>query len=151
MITKEKISPLVEEAIQNTDLFLVEVKVKPANVIEVFVDSDSAVNIDQCVQISRYVESKLDRDVEDFELSVMSYGLSGALKMERQLRKYVGKEVEVKTKEQGKLQGTLVSFDGKQITLTPAPIKKPSKRKPAVEGDLVFDLDQVSVFPAIIF
>jgi len=151
MITKEQISPLVEEAIQNTDLFLVEVKVKPANVIEVFVDSDSAVNIDQCVQISRYVESKLDRDVEDFELSVMSYGLSGALKMERQLRKYVGKEVEVKTKEQGKLQGTLVSFDGKQITLTPAPIKKPSKRKPAVEGDLVFDLDQVSVFPAIIF
>ena len=142
---------MVEEAIQNTDLFLVDVKVKPANLIEVYVDADSAVNIDQCAQISRFVESKLDRDAEDFELSVFSWGLSGALKLDRQLRKYVGKDVEVKTKEQGKIQGKLVAYDGKQITVTPTPVKKPSKRKPAVEGDLLFDLSQVTVYPAIVF
>ena len=89
MINKELIANLVEEAIQDTDMFLVEVKVKPANVIEVYVDADSAVNIDQCVTISRYVESKMDRDTEDFELSVFSWGLSGALKLDRQLDKYV--------------------------------------------------------------
>ena len=151
MITKEQISSLVEEAIQDTDMFLVEVKVKPSNVIEVYVDADTAVNIDQCVQISRFVESKMDRDAEDFELSVFSYGLSGALKLPRQFAKYQGKAVEVKTKEQGKIPGTLVAYDGKQITITPTPIKKPSKRKPAPEGDLVFDLNQVSVYPAILF
>ena len=142
---------MVEEAIQNTDLFVVEVKVKPSNIIEVYVDADSAVNIDQCVQISRFLEGKLDRDVEDFELSVLSYGLSGALKLPRQFAKYQGKAVEVKTKEQGRIQGTLVAFDGNQITITPAPVKRPSKRKPAPEGDLVFEWDQVTVYPAIIF
>ena len=151
MINKELIASLVEQAIQDTDLFLVEVKVKPSNLIEVYVDSDTAVNIDQCVAISRFVESKMDRDVEDFELSVFSWGLSGALKQDRQLRKYVGKDVEVKTKEQGRIQGKLVAFDEKQVTITPAPAKKVSKRKPAVEGDLVFDLSQVSVYPAIVF
>ena len=151
MIEKGLIAKLAEEAIHDTDLFLVEVKVKPSNVIEVFLDSDTAVNIDQCVAVSRYVESKLDRDVEDFELSVLSYGLSGALKLPRQFAKYLNKEVEVKTKEQGKIQGTMVSYDGQQVTITPTPVKKPSKRKPAVEGNLSFDLSQVSVFPAITF
>ena len=151
MINKELISNLVEESLQNTDMFLVDVKVKPANLIEVYVDADTAVNIDQCAQISRYVESKLDRDAEDFELSVFSWGLSGALKMPRQFSKYMNKDVEVKTKEQGRITGKMIACDGQQITITPAPPKKVSKRKPAVEGNLVFDLSQVSVYPAIVF
>ena len=111
MIDKNQIAVFVEESLAESDLFLVEVKVKPANIIEVYVDADTAVNIDQCVAISRYVESKLDRDAEDFELSVLSWGLSGALKLDRQLQKYLGKDVEVKSKELGKIQGKLVSFD----------------------------------------
>ena len=48
MITKEQVAILCEEALANTDRFLVEVKVKPNNVIEVYIDSDTAVNIDHC-------------------------------------------------------------------------------------------------------
>ena len=99
MINKEQVATLCEEALANTDRFLVEVKVKPNNVIEVYVDSDTAVNIDHCAELSRYINEKLDRDVEDYELTVLSWGLSGALKMDRQLQKYVGKDVEVKTKD----------------------------------------------------
>ena len=132
-------------------MFLVEVKVKPANVIEVYVDADSAVNIDQCVQISRFVESKLDRDAEDFELSVFSWGLSGALKMDRQLQKYVGNDVDVKTKELGKFQGKLVGFDTEKVEITPAP-KKSSKKKPAEEPkNLLLDRKTTEIKPAIIF
>lgn len=151
MIDKEQISKLVEESIQDTDLFLVEVKVKPSNVIEVFIDSDTAVNIDQCVAVSRYVESKMDRDAEDFELSVLSWGLSGALKLDRQLQKYVGKDVEVKNKEQGKLQGKLVSFNAEKVEIAPAP-KKSSKKKPAEEPvNLLLDRKNTEIKPAIIF
>lgn len=151
MINKEQISKLVEESIQDTDLFLVEVKVKPSNVIEVFIDSDTAVNIDQCVAVSRYVESKMDRDAEDFELSVLSWGLSGALKLDRQLQKYVGKDVEVKNKEQGKLQGKLVSFNAEKVEIAPAP-KKSSKKKPAEEPvNLFLDRKNTEIKPAIIF
>lgn len=151
MINKEQISKLVEESIQDTDLFLVEVKVKPSNVIEVFIDSNTAVNIDQCVAVSRYVESKMDRDAEDFELSVLSWGLSGALKLDRQLQKYVGKDVEVKNKEQGKLQGKLVSFNAEKVEIAPAP-KKSSKKKPAEEPvNLLLDRKNTEIKPAIIF
>lgn len=151
MITKEQIATLVEEAVAGTDRFLVDVKVKPANVIEVYVDSDTAVSIDNCMEISRFIESKLDRDVEDYELSVFSWGLSGALKMDRQLQKYVGKDVEIKTKEWGRIQGKLMSFDGEKVEIAPAP-KKSSKKKPAVEeANLVLDRKTTELKPAIIF
>ena len=151
MITSSQITTLVEESLQGTDLFLVEVKVKPANVIEVYVDADSAVNIDQCVQISRFVESKLDRDAEDFELSVLSWGLSGALKMDRQLQKYLDKDVEVKAKEQGKFQGKLVAFDAEKVEILPAP-KKTSKKKPVEEPQkLILNRKTTELKPAIIF
>ena len=151
MIEKGIISKLVEEAIADSDLFLVEVKVKPANVIEVYVDADSAVNIDQCVAISRYVESKMDRDTEDFELSVFSWGLSGALKLDRQLQKYVGKDVEVKTKELGKVQARLMDFNDERVDVIIAP-KKASKKKPAEEPRILpLDRKTTEIKPAIIF
>lgn len=151
MINKEQIAALVEESLADSDLFLVEVKVKSANVIEVYVDADSAVNIDQCVAISRFVEGKLDRDAEDFELSVFSWGLSGALKMDRQLQKYVGKDVEVKNKELGKFQGKLVSFDAEKAEIAPAP-KKTSKKKQTEEPkNLLLDRKTTEIKPAIIF
>ena len=151
MITKEQIAAFVEEAISGSDLFLVDVKVKPANIIEVYVDADSAVNIDQCVAISRFVESKMDRDAEDFELSVLSWGLSGALKMDRQLKKYVGKAVEVKTKELGKVQAQLVDFNDERVDVILAP-KKASKKKPAEEPKILpLDRKTTEIKPAIIF
>ena len=151
MIDKNQIAVFVEEALAESDLFLVEVKVKPANIIEVYVDADTAVNIDQCVAISRYVESKLDRDAEDFELSVLSWGLSGALKLDRQLQKYLGKDVEVKSKELGKIQGKLVSFDAEKVEIAPAP-KKATKKKPAeTPVNLVLERKTTELKPAIAF
>ncbi len=151
MITKDQVSTLCEEALVHTDRFLVDVKVKPNNVIEVYIDSDTAVNIDHCAELSRFVNEKLDRDVEDYELTVFSWGLSGALKMDCQLQKYVGKEVEVKTKETGKMQGTLVSFDADKVEFAPAP-KKTSKKKPVEEPvNLFFERKKVEIKPAIIF
>ena len=151
MIAKEQITVLCEEALAGTDRFLVEVKVKPNNVIEVYVDSDTAVNIDHCAEVSRFINEKLDRDVEDYELSVLSWGLSGALKMDRQLQKYVGKDVEVKTKETGKMQGKLVSFDAEKVEFAPAP-KKTSRKKTVEEPvNLFFERNKVEIKPAIIF
>ena len=151
MIAKEQITVLCEEALAGSDRFLVEVKVKPNNVIEVYADSDTAVNIDHCAELSRYINEKLDRDVEDYELTVLSWGLSGALKMDRQLQKYVGKDVEVKTKETGKMQGKLVGFDAEKVEFAPAP-KKTSKKKPTEEPvNLFFERNKVEIKPAIIF
>ena len=151
MISKEQVSTLCEEALADTDRFLVEVKVKPNNVIEVYIDSDSAINIDHCAELSRFINERLDRDVEDYELSVLSWGLSGALKMDRQLRKYVGKEVEVKTKETGKMQGKLIGFDDEKVEIEPVR-KKTSKKKPVEEqSNLILARKTTEIKPAIIF
>ena len=151
MIEKEQITALCDEVLAGSDRFLVEVKMKPNNVIEVYVDSDTAVNIDQCAELSRYINEKLDRDVEDYELSVFSWGLSGALKMDRQLQKYIGKDVEVKTKEMGKMQGKLIGFDAEKVEFAPAP-KKSTKKKPAEEPiNLILERNKTEIKPAIIF
>lgn len=150
MITKEQIAAICEEALAESDRFLVEVKIKPSNIIEVYVDADSAVNIEHCIEISRFIESKLDRDVEDFELSVFSWGLSGALRMDRQMQKYVGKDVEVKSKELGKIQGKLVSFDAEKAEIEPVR-KKTSKKKTVEEGNVVVERKSAEIKPAIIF
>ena len=150
MIKKDYIATLAEEALAGSDRFLVDVRVKPNNVIEVYIDSDTSVNIDNCVDASRYIESKLDRDVEDFELSVLSWGLSGALRMDRQLQKYLDKDVEVKTKELGKIHGKLIRFDEEQVEIQPAP--KKSKKKPVEEPtNMVLERKKVEIKPAIIF
>jgi len=73
------------------------------------------------------------------------------LKMDRQLQKYVGKDVEVKDKEVGKLQGKLVSFDAEKVEIAPAP-KKTSKKKPIEEQpNLILNRKKVEIKPAIIF
>ena len=150
MITKEQIAAICEEALAESDRFLVEVKIKPGNIIGVYVDADSAVNIDHCIEISRFIESKLDRDVEDFELSVFSWGLSGALRMDRQMQKYLGKDVEVKSKELGKIQGKLVSFDAEKAEIEPVR-KKTSKKKAVEEGNVVVERKSAEIKPAIVF
>lgn len=107
MIDTDKIKAVVAGFTEGTDMFLVEVKCSVANDIEVVIDSDTAVSIDSCVQLSRAIESEFDRDAEDFELTVASAGIGQPLHMLRQYRKIVGKMVEVVLKSGEKLEGIL--------------------------------------------
>ncbi len=95
MIDKVKIGEIVAEVLGDGALFLVDVKVSRDNRIEVFIDGDEGVKIQDCIDLSRKVESQLDREEEDFELSVLSWGLGEALKLKRQYVKNIGKKVEL--------------------------------------------------------
>lgn len=153
MIGKEQIEAFAAEAVEGTDRFLVEVKIKAGNVIEVLLDADTAVAIDDCIAVSRFIESRLDRDTEDFELNVLSYGLSSPLVMERQLTKYVGKEVEVKTKDWVKVAGKLIAFDEQTVEIEPLPKKNAKKKKKEAPetGNLKLDRSQIELRPYITF
>jgi ribosome maturation factor RimP len=75
MIEKSIIEELVAQYMIDNGLELVEVKVNKANNIKVFFDAPGrSVNIDDCVKLSRFIESGLDRDKEDFSLMVSSSG-----------------------------------------------------------------------------
>ena len=75
MILKQTIEKIAQEHLQGTALSLVEVTVSEENDIEVIISREGGVAIDDCVALSRYIESKLDRDKEDFSLMVGSAGI----------------------------------------------------------------------------
>ena len=116
MIDKVKIAELVNEKLTE-DQFLVDVKVSSSNVIDIMVDSDTGISINQIVEISRFIESNLDREVEDFELSVFSAGLSEPLSLVRQYKKNIGKEIDVLLTSGLKLAGILIKADDQGIDL----------------------------------
>lgn len=95
MIKEEHIRNIAEQHLAGTDKFIVSVKVKPGNKIIIFIDADSSVSISDCAQLSRFVESSLDRGQEDFDLEVSSAGLDYPLMLQRQYKKNTGREVKV--------------------------------------------------------
>lgn len=117
MITVEQIKKLAEEKLAGTTNFIVDISVKPGNKITILLDNDKGVSIGDCVDMSRHVEFSLDREQEDFELNVMSPGLTEPFKILRQYQKYLDKQVEVVTKENQKLTGKLVSVNNEGIVL----------------------------------
>lgn len=117
MIEKQYIQQLAETCLNGTDRFIVEVIIKPGNRIFVFLDSDTAVSIADCIAVSRYVESQLDRDKEDFELNVSSSGLDHPYKLLRQYIKNIGRDVTVLKTDKLKLSGKLTAADEQGINV----------------------------------
>ncbi|MDP3913447.1 MAG: ribosome assembly cofactor RimP [Bacteroidota bacterium] len=116
MIDKVKIAELVNEKLAD-DQFLVDVTISTSNEIHIMVDSDTGISINQIVEISRHVESNLDREAEDFELSVFSAGLTEPFRLVRQYKKNVDKEIEVLLTNGQKLNGLLIGVEEQAIDL----------------------------------
>ena len=111
MIEKIKVLELVNSALEGSDKFLVNLKITPDNRIFIDIDGDNGVTIDDCIEVSRAVEGNLDREEEDFELNVSSAGADMPLKLTRQYRKNVGRDLEVVTTD-GELE--VVTVDGEK-------------------------------------
>lgn len=152
MIDKETIVRLAENQLADSDCYLVDVAVKPGNLIVVEIDHDEAVGIDDCVALSQYIESQLDRDVEDFELEVGSSGVTSPFKIIRQYTKNVGREVEVLLKDGKKVTGILKMADDRIFVITVEKQVKPEgeKRKRTVYEDEAYAYDNVKYTKNII-
>ncbi len=126
----------MDEILQGTDRFLVSLSVSKGNLINVFVDSDTNITIGECAEISRFIESELDREVEDFELRVSSPGLDHPFKMLRQYKKYVGREIAIITVDDKKHSGVLISVTENDIELEE---KKGKKGKEKMTAKYLFN------------
>ena len=134
MIDKDLLAKTVEEAISGTDLFVVDIAVKPGNNIIVELDSAEGVDIDSCVAVTRKIESVFDREVEDYELEVGSAGLTSPFKVKGQYEKNIGNEVEILTRDGRKLSGRLVEVGDSGFTVeVPTKIKPEGAKRPVVE------------------
>ncbi len=145
MIDKNIVKGLVEEWLEGKEYFLVDVEISNDNKIVVEIDHADGVWIEDCVELSRYIEDRLSRDDEDYELEVGSAGLGQPFKVPQQYVNFVGKEVEVLDGDGKKVKGILKSVDGNDFVVTVREkIKEEGKKRPVLtDVDKFFQMDQV--------
>ncbi len=127
MIDPAKVKTLVEQWLTGKDYFLTDLTVTPDDCITVEIDQADGVWIEDCVQLSRFIEEHLSRDEEDYELEVGSAGLGQPFKVLRQWQNHIGKQVEIITADGRKLKGTLEEADAEHVVIV-------CRQKVQVEG-----------------
>ncbi len=145
MIDKNIVRNLVEEWLEDKEYFLVDVMVDANNKVVVEIDHAEGVWIEDCVELSRFIESRMDRDAEDYELEVGSAGIGQPFKVVQQYINHVGKEVEVLTKEGKKLVGVLKDANDSQFVVSvPTKVKEEGAKRPKlVNIDETFTYDNI--------
>ncbi|MBL1009311.1 MAG: ribosome assembly cofactor RimP [Escherichia coli] len=152
MIDKNVVKKLVDEWLQDQEYFLVDIEISPDNRIVVEIDHADGVWIEDCVALSRYIEERLSRDDEDYELEVGSAGLGQPFKVPQQYINFVGKEVEVLDADGIKVKGILKAVDGNDFTVgVEEKVKVEGKKRPVkMEVDHVYQMDKVKYTKYII-
>uniref|UniRef100_UPI0040261400 ribosome assembly cofactor RimP n=1 Tax=Prevotella sp. TaxID=59823 RepID=UPI0040261400 len=152
MIDKNVVKKLVDEWLQDQEYFLVDIEISPDNRIVVEIDHADGVWIEDCVALSRYIEERLSRDDEDYELEVGSAGLGQPFKVPQQYVNFVGKEVEVLDADGIKVKGILKAVDGNDFTVgVEEKVKVEGKKRPVkMEVDHVYQMDKVKYTKYII-
>ncbi len=145
MISVEEIRIIIKEKLQGTDIFVVDLSISANNSITVMIDSNENVSINDCIQLSRDIESKFDREEEDFELLVTSYGLDRPYKVLAQYKKHLNDDVDVVTANGEKFEGELVEVNETDfsIAFTKKVKREGKKRKQLIEEKLQFKYDDV--------
>lgn len=129
---KEFVRQIVEEAVAAyPELFVVQWTLSSDNDIRVVVDGDRGVDMETLVALSRAIEHHpgMDREREDFSISVLSPGADAPLVLPRQYAKHVGRQLKVLTAQGEEILGTLDRADGQGIALVwtarePKPVGK---------------------------
>ena len=129
MIDKNIIKTAVNEWLEKGDYYLVDLEMTADDRIVIEIDHADGVWIEDCADLSRFLQEKIGEELGDYELEVGSAGIGQPFKVIQQYRNHVGKDVEVLAGDGKKVQGVLkeVADDGTQFVLT-------VKEKQQVEG-----------------
>lgn len=137
MLEKDKMKAFIEGQLENTDCYLTDFSVSGDNEVIVEIDSDTAVDIDYCIELSRAIEEAFPSEVEDYSLEVGSAGLTSPLRLPRQYAKHIGDDLEVLADDGKKYVGTLVAADAELeggFTLKwEQKVKHPGEKRPVIE------------------
>jgi len=136
-----KIKQLAEEVIsRDPDSFLVDVKLKPGNNIQVFADADAGLPLSRCIAYNKALYKLIEEatlfNEGDFELEVSSPGLEEPLKLNRQYQKNIGRLVEVVLKDGRKITGKLLSAMDEIVV---EETKGKGKKQEVLKHTLLFD------------
>ena len=152
MIDEKQLRQVVETFLQDEKCYLVDLRVSPNNDIVIEIDSDTDVDIDRCIALTREIESHFDREKEDYQLEVGSAGLTSPLKITRQYLKNIGNEMELLTRDGKKWRGILTAADDATCTLEIEVTEKPegAKRKVKTKRNFIFERENIKYIKQII-
>ena len=145
MIDKNVIQTLAEEWLQGNEYFLVDLNISPDGRIVVEIDHADGVWIEDCAELSRFIQERVGEEIDDYELEVGSAGIGQPFKVHQQYVNYIGKDVEVLASDGKKVQGVLKSVDGDSFVVTIKEKQKVEgkKRPVVVDVDKEFDMKNV--------
>lgn len=148
---RENIEKLVNECIKGSDIFLVDIKITRDNKITVLADSANGITLEQCAEISRFIESRLDREKEDYELQVSSPGIGHPFVVKEQYDKSIGRSIMVETRAGQKFEGILKNITGKGFEIAFSVKQKGKSRSSDAEvKNISFTFDEVKSVKEII-
>ena len=145
MIEKKTVCQIVDEWLEDKEYFLVEVIISPDDKIVVEIDHADGVWIEDCAQLSKFIEDRLSREEEDYELEVGSAGLGQPFKVEQQYHNYIGETVEVLGADGKKVKGILKAVEGRDFVVTVnEKVKVEGKKRPVnMDVDYPFNMDNI--------
>ena len=145
MINKETVQTLTEEWLKDNDYFLVDINFVADDRIVIEIDHADGVWIDDCAELSRFLQERLGEELGDYELEVGSAGLGQPFKVAQQYVNHIGDTIEVLTLDGKKMQGVLKAVDGDSFTITvQEKQKQEGKKRPVlVDVDKTFQMNGV--------
>lgn len=145
MIDKNIVRRLVDEWLEGKEYFLVDIQISPDSKVVVEIDHADGVWIEDCVELSKFIEENLSRDEEDYELEVGSAGLGQPFKVPQQYINFIGKEVEVLDHDGRKVSGGLKSVDGNKFVVSVnEKVHVEGKKRPVkMDVDHEYDMNEV--------
>ena len=152
MIDKNVVKKLVDEWLEGKEYFLVDVQISADAKIVVEIDHADGVWIEDCVELSKFIEDRLSRDEEDYELEVGSAGLGQPFKVPQQYINFIGKEVEVLDQDRRKIRGILKSVEGEKFVVSVnEKVQVEGKKRPVkMDVDHEYDMNGVKYTKYII-
>jgi len=131
--------------LQNGDYFLVDIIFGADDRIVIEIDHADGVWIEDCAELSRFLQDKLGDELGDYELEVGSAGIGQPFKVEQQYRNHIGDEVEVLQQDGQKQKGILKAVEGRLFTITiqEKQTVEGKKRPVMVDVDKQFSMDEV--------
>ena len=145
MIERNTVKTVVEEWLSGNDYFLVDVTFTPDDRIVVEIDHADGVWIEDCAELSRFMQERLGEELGDYELEVGSAGIGPPFRVEQPYVNHIGKDVEVLDAEGKKVQGVLKQVEGRNFVVTVKEKQKleGKKRPQLVEVDKTYNMDNI--------
>ena len=135
MDAQNRIESWIEELLASPDfshVFVVELKVRPNNRVELFIDADQGVDFELCGRVSRALEAKLDESLvlgERYTLEVSSPGVKRPLVLPRQFHKHIGRSLAIELVDGSKFTAKLEEVGPLSLKLSEEVIRKEKNKK----------------------